>query len=96
MKIKVKVFGYFRELARTDGIEVELTDEVDIISLLAQLSKLWGQKFLEAVLDVEKGTLKPYVSVLVNGRDVMFLQGLKTKLKGGEIVAILPPAIGGY
>ncbi|MHA1648787.1 MAG: MoaD/ThiS family protein [Candidatus Helarchaeota archaeon] len=34
--------------------------------------------------------------MLVNGRNINFLDGRNTKLKDGDVVAISPPIAGGY
>ena len=39
--------------------------------------------------------IREYVNVLVNGRSINFLEGLKTELSDGDEVAIFPPVAGG-
>ena len=35
------------------------------------------------------------VQVLVNGRNIDFLQGLETRVRDGDTLALIPPAAGG-
>jgi MoaD family protein len=42
-----------------------------------------------------KGELENHVVILVNGRNYMFLDELKTKLKDGDEIVISPPLVGG-
>jgi len=43
----------------------------------------------------ERGELRRFVNVYVNGEDVRFLQGLQTALKTGDEVSIVPAVAGG-
>jgi molybdopterin synthase sulfur carrier subunit len=40
-------------------------------------------------------TLLPYLRLMVNGRDIAFLDGMNTLLKEGDEVLIMPPVSGG-
>jgi molybdopterin synthase sulfur carrier subunit len=62
--------------------------------LLQQLCKERGEQFRNAVFD-EKGNLRSYIKLLVNGRGLHLLQGLKTVLADGDVIAIFPPVAGG-
>ena len=44
---------------------------------------------------VENGALRRFVNIFLNDEDVRFLQQLKTPLKDGDTVAILPALAGG-
>ena len=43
----------------------------------------------------EKGELRYFVNVYVNGEDVRFLQGLNTATNAGDEVSIVPAVAGG-
>lgn len=43
----------------------------------------------------EKGELRNFVNVYVNGEDVRFLQGLETELKDGDEISVVPAVAGG-
>jgi len=58
------------------------------------LSKKYGRPFTDYVYD-EKGRVQSYIQVLLNGTSFTALQGLVTKLKDGDRVAIIPPVAGG-
>lgn len=53
-----------------------------------------GQKFCEQVLD-ERGQPNETIKVLLNGHNIVFLNGTATKLKDGDVIAIFPPVGGG-
>ncbi|MEW5722748.1 MAG: ubiquitin-like small modifier protein 1 [Thermodesulfobacteriota bacterium] len=41
------------------------------------------------------GGLRPEVTVMKNGRNVLFLNGLETEVSEGDVVALFPPTFGG-
>ncbi len=48
----------------------------------------------ERVCD-ERGEIRRFVNIYVNGEDIRFLQGLATPLKAGDEVSIVPAVAGG-
>ena len=64
-----------------------------VSSLLADLDKRYpGVK--ERICD-EKGELRRFVNVFVNGEDIRFLDHLATPLKAGDELSIVPAIAGG-
>ncbi|MEM2910739.1 MAG: ubiquitin-like small modifier protein 1 [Nitrososphaerota archaeon] len=94
MKITVKVFGPVREFMGTGQTEVILEDGCDLDALLKALIKKYGSDLKSRVL-LNDAELLPYVKVLINGKNVRTLNGLKTELKEGDEVAIVPAIVGG-
>lgn len=85
----VRLFGGLRREAniRQMGVPGRTIREV--------LSALCGDKpgLRAALLDGDQ--LRPYVRVMVNGRDIELAQGLETVLASEDQVAIFPPIVGG-
>lgn len=73
-----------------DKVELEATDLSQMIDRLE--SDYPG--FRERLLD-EEGELRYFVNIYVNGEDVRFDQGLKTGIKSGDEVSIVPAVAGG-
>jgi len=94
MKITVKFFTSLREITGKKEDEIQSSSVVTVEELLTQLSKKYGKQFTEYVYD-EKGKVRTHIQILVNGRGIIALQGLETKLKEGDNLAILPPVGGG-
>jgi len=94
MKVTVKFFTTLREI--TDKREEEITSSKDLTvgELLEQLSKKYGHRFMDYIYD-KKGNVQSYLQFLVNGRSITTRKSLKTKLKEGDRVAIIPPVGGG-
>lgn len=73
-----------------DKVELEAADLSQMIDRLE--SDYPG--FRERLLD-EEGELRYFVNIYVNGEDVRFDQGLKTGIKSGDEVSIVPAVAGG-
>jgi MoaD family protein len=81
MKIHVKFFALHREMAETEGITLEVTENIGIQSLIQEIYN----KF-PALKKLHENTI-----VSLNHRVV----DLSTKLKNGDEVALFPPVSGG-
>ena len=73
-----------------DKVELEVDDLSQMIDRLE--SDYPG--FKERLLD-EEGELRYFVNIYVNGEDIRFDQGLKTSIKSGDEVSIVPAVAGG-
>jgi len=95
MKITVKVFTALRELVGKGEIAIEAnTPKPTVQTILSQLSKQYGKEFTEHVYD-ENGDIRGFLQFLINGKSITTPKGLKTQLKDGDTIAILPPVGGG-
>lgn len=94
MKIYVKLFSVLRELANRKEDVVEVDDKVDVGKLILILKKKYGPKFGRYVVN-EMAGIQSYIKVMINGRDIEFLDGSKTRLGDGDTVQIIPPVRGG-
>lgn len=89
--MKVRFFATLRHL--TGVIETGEFTANTLGDLLDTLCRRYGRKFTEWVL--VDGRLSQAVIVLVNGRAVEHLAGLKTNLNADDEVSIFPKIAGG-
>lgn len=88
MNVNVLFFGRFRELAVRDQV-VSLKEGGRLADLLEHLSQEYGADFRNEVNNKEQ------VHILVNGQFHNILEDMKTQLKDGDVVALMPLATGG-
>ncbi len=68
---------------------------VDTLSdIMDQFMSDHGKKIRKSLVNTQ-GNLENHVIIMVNGRNYLFLEGLKTKLNDGDEVVLSPPLIGG-
>jgi molybdopterin synthase sulfur carrier subunit len=91
MRVKVRAFAGFRPiLGRELDVELDKRSKIEDLlkSLCANYSELRARLF-------DGPELKEDVNILVKGKNIESLQGLKTELAEGDEVAIFSAAIGG-
>jgi molybdopterin synthase sulfur carrier subunit len=93
MAVTVKFFAGFREAAGREQEKVE--GVADISSLLDELVRKFGEKMSMQLYEPGTGKLRGTVHIMLNGRSIDLLEGLKTHLKDGDVVAVFPPVAGG-
>ncbi len=96
MRIIVEFLGYIKQtLGVAQAESIELKPEASTRDLLVLLSEKYGEPFKKAVYDPKETALKPYHIIAVNGLMINLLDGLDTKLKDGDHVAVMPVVTGG-
>jgi molybdopterin synthase sulfur carrier subunit len=94
LKIEVRLFANLRELTKTKTVVENIKSGTSVGDILQKICERLGAKFREQVLD-ERGGPNENVKILLNGQNIVFLQGVATKLKDGDVIAIFPPVGGG-
>ena len=88
MRVKIRLYATLIESIGKRIIEHEIKGEPILRNLLYETSL---SKHI-----LEKDRVKEMYKILVNGRDIEFLQGLNTILHEGDIIDIFPPVAGGH
>ena len=94
MKVSVRVFAALREIVgkKEQTLEFQKDKDITVEKVLKRLTELHGKDFVEYVYDIQTGEVRSYLQLLVNEKSVMTL---KTRLKDGDVLAIIPPVGGG-
>lgn len=92
MKITVKAFATFREVMDMQ-IELDFPAGGTVRTLLSDLTARYAG--LDALMFAAPDTLRDFVNILKNGRNIHFIAGLDTPLDEGDLIALFPPAAGG-
>ncbi|MEM4293087.1 MAG: ubiquitin-like small modifier protein 1 [Thermoplasmata archaeon] len=88
----VKFFGYFREITNIQAIQLESEGFQTVGEVLHEVVRRYPE-LKEKLFEGEK--VVPFVKVLVNGLAIEVKEGLETRVKGGDAIAIFPPVGGG-
>jgi len=92
--VSVRVFAALREIVgkKEQTLEFQKDKDITIEKVLKRLTELHGRDFAEYVYDMQTGEVRSYLQLLVNEKSITTL---KTRLKDGDVLAIIPPVGGG-
>lgn len=94
MKAKVKFFAHLPDLVGKKEInEIDCEEGVTISKLLDWL--FLDLRIKDALYDKEL-KIKANITILKNGREIKFLDGLETGINSGDEIAFFPLVVGGY
>ena len=77
----------------TAGAEAVEAEGGTVAALVSDLDRRYPG-IRERICD-EKGEVRRFVNLFVNGEDIRFLEGIGTKLKAGDELSIVPAMAGG-
>lgn len=93
MSIEVKFYSLFRLNLKTAGVEYEIDGPITLQKLINKLDEEFDNYFSEKLL--ESGEIKPGSIILLNGKNILHLNKLNTKIKDGDQITLFPPSAGG-
>jgi len=93
-RVKVCVFADLRDLLGFSVIDLDTQSE-SVRELIDILSSRYNRRFKRQMIDRKTGELKRFYKILMNGRDIDFLDRLDTRLKDGDELSFFSPAGGG-
>ncbi len=93
VRVQVKFLATIRGITVEPSTELLCNPRDTARTLMRELVKKYGQKFEQVTL--EGTNLKPEIKIIINGRDIDYLNGLDTQLKDGDVIVIIPPIAGG-
>ena len=94
-RIKIQYLGPVRAIVNKREEELELSLTTTIHGLLKRLSDTYGEAFKKEVFEDDQKSVRDDLIVTINGKAIHQLDGERTRLKLGDIVALLPIFAGG-
>ena len=92
MKVKVRLFGDVAEIVGSKYI-VELDESSTVLSLTNKIQRMSGNTRSGYLGGFKVGG--PDLAVMVNGKNIMLLEGVNTRLCDEDDVVIMPFVVGG-
>jgi len=95
MKVTIHTILNLKKIIGARQLDVELADGASVNDLLSLMKTRWGEALSSDLFDPETGCVIPHVRIMVDGRQIEFLNGVDTPLQDGDEVLILPLVAGG-
>lgn len=91
--MRIRTYATLRDLLGVSAIDLPLAGPTDVRAVLDRLTadypaladKLWDTA----------GNWSGFVTALLNGRSVEYLQGLETTVQDSDVLSLFPPVGGG-
>lgn len=94
VKVYVKFLTGFKEVTKRDSVEVNMEKGSTVDDLLKHLCNQFGDSFRSLIFR-KNGSIAENLVIFVNGRNILALEGIKTKLTDGDYLILSTPVIGG-
>jgi molybdopterin synthase sulfur carrier subunit len=93
--VKIYTILTLKQILGQREFEVSVQEGSTVKNLLAWMSERWGDKLPPHLFQPGSDRVLPHIRLLVNGRDIQFLNGVDTVLHDGDEFSILPILTGG-
>jgi molybdopterin synthase sulfur carrier subunit len=93
--VKVHTILTLKKILGKGEVEISVPGETTLGELLAVMVDRKGDELASYLFEPKSNRVRPYIRLMVNGRDIAFLNRMETVLQNGDEVLILPPVSGG-
>jgi len=91
MDIEMRFFANFRDAVGQKEISREVPDDATVGTVLAGIV----EEYPEVDIFQADGSVREFLSIMKNGRDITYIDGVDTELEAGDTVSVFPPVAGG-
>jgi molybdopterin synthase sulfur carrier subunit len=95
INVKVRTILTLKKVMGSGEIQLSLPERSTLGELITTLADRWGDELASHLYEPESKRVRPYIRLMVNGRDIAFLNRMETVLQSGDEVLMLPPVSGG-
>jgi molybdopterin synthase sulfur carrier subunit len=95
INVKVRTILTLKKIVGSGEIRLSLPERSTLEHLVTTLVNRWGDELASQIFEPGTTKLRPYIRLMVNGRDIAFLDRMETVLQDGDEILILPPVSGG-
>lgn len=93
--VEVKFLGVFRQFSGRNRVLVKLEKPATVGKAIEKLVEAFSSEFRRMLVDPELEDPRPNALILVNGKEISVLQGLKTEVEDGDEIVLVPVSHGG-
>jgi molybdopterin synthase sulfur carrier subunit len=93
--VKVRTILTLKTIMGGGETELSVSEGSTLEQLITTLINRFGDELAFQLYEPNSKNLRSYIRLMVNGRDIAFLEGMETVLRNGDEVLILPPVSGG-
>jgi molybdopterin synthase sulfur carrier subunit len=93
--VKVRTILTLKQILGKGEIEISVPEKSTLGELLTMMVEGWGGELGSNLFEPKSKSIRPYIRLMVNGRDIAFLNRMETVLQNGDEILILPPVSGG-
>ena len=95
IRIKIYTILALKEVLGKREFEVSLPEGSTVKDLISWMINKWGGKLSPHLFFPGSDRVLPHIRLMVNGRDIGFLNGIGTVLQEGDEFLMLPLVAGG-
>ncbi|MEL9929610.1 MAG: MoaD/ThiS family protein [Sulfolobales archaeon] len=92
--VEIRFYGELYEIVKVREYMIRISKDLTLYELIEILSRELGVEISSILLD-ENGRIKGRYAILINGSAVKDYDARSVKIKDDDVIAILPPAVGG-
>lgn len=93
--VRVRSMFDIKEVIGARQVSLVLDEGTTVRGLLYRLFERYGVELREKIMDSKTGNVYSHFTILVDGRNINYLNGMETKLLDGSVISLLPSAGGG-
>lgn len=95
IKVKVHAILGLKQIIGQSEVQISIQEGSSLQDLLSLMVERLGTELSSRLFESDGISLLPYNRIMVNGRDLAFLDGIKTVLHDQDEIHIIPPVAGG-
>jgi molybdopterin synthase sulfur carrier subunit len=95
IKVTVNSILSIKDVIGQREIEVSIPEKSNLYALLSFMVERWGDRLSSQLFKPGTKKVLSHIRLLVNGRDIEFMEGMNTVLQEGDEIFIFPPVSGG-
>ena len=95
IRVKVHTILGLKEIIGQREIEISVPEQSNLSDVLSHMVETWGEKLSSRLFEPGTDQVSSHIRLMVNGRDMAFLNGMETVIQDGDEIFLFPPAFGG-